>query len=62
MKWRTLNARMKASTAPRRGETSQLATIPETCGQSIASDPIPASPKPISAPTMVCVVETGHPK
>jgi len=52
---------MNATTPPNTGEITQLATICPIFPQCTASNPIPATANPTSAPTIECVVETGHP-
>ncbi len=62
MSLRTLRVRRKAIVPPSTGEISQLATMLPIFSHSTDSIPMPTVPKPTSAPTMVCVVDTGQPK
>ena len=43
------------------GDTTQLITIVPTLPHCTASTPIPTAAKPTIAPTIECVVDTGHP-
>ena len=43
------------------GDTTQLAAIAATLSQATASTDMPTAANPTIAPTMECVVETGHP-
>ena len=52
----------QASTPPISGETTQLATIWPIFAQFTASTPMPTTPKPTMAPTIVWVVDTGQPR
>ena len=47
---------------PSIGETTQLAAILPITAQFTASKPPAIKPNPTTAPTMLCVVETGHPE
>src|SRR5690554_8235947 len=51
------NERVPASN----GDISQLEAITPTLPHSTASIPSPTAPKPTTAPTIECVVETGQP-
>ena len=51
----------KAIEPARSGDTTQLAAICPTLPHATASTEIPTAAKPTMAPTMECVVETGHP-
>ena len=52
---------MKAIVPDINGETTQLDTIDPTLDQLTASTLIPTAANPTIAPTIECVVETGHP-
>ena len=43
------------------GDTTQLAAIVPTCPHATASKETPTTVKPTIAPTIECVVDTGHP-
>jgi hypothetical protein len=45
----------------RRGDTTQLAAICDTLFQCMEENPLKIMPNPKTAPTIECVVETGHP-
>jgi len=47
---------------PSRGETTQLAAILPMTAQFTALKPPAIKPKPTTAPTMLCVVDTGQPE
>ena len=53
---------MKDIVPDMRGERSQLKAISDIVSQSIAENDNHNIPKPTIPPTMVWVVETGHPK
>ncbi|MOA32606.1 hypothetical protein D3C78_1538430 [compost metagenome] len=57
----TLMNRPKATRPDSTGETTQLATIGPMASQCTASTDTPTAAKPITAPTMEWVVETGQP-
>ena len=57
----TLSTRRNAITPARTGVTTQLAAIVATSHQWTASKPIATTAKPMMAPTIECVVDTGQP-
>src|SRR5690606_25771661 len=58
----TLMNRPKAITPDMKGVTTQLATMGPMAPQWTASAEMPTAAKPITAPTMEWVVETGQPR
>ena len=60
-KYCTLRKRMNAILPETTGEITQLATMELTCPHSTESAEIPTTAKPMIAPIMECVVETGQP-
>src|SRR5690606_28436888 len=58
----TLMNRPKAITPDMKGVTTQLATMGPIAPQCTASAEMPTAAKPITAPTMEWVVETGQPR
>ncbi len=57
----TLMNRPKATTPESIGVTTQLATIGPMASQCTASVDTPTAAKPMTAPMIECVVETGQP-
>ena len=58
----TLTNRQKEMIPASIGVTTQLATMGPTPPQCTASIDTPTAAKPMTAPTMVCVVDTGQPR
>ena len=54
--------RRKPSNPPTRGERNQLAAIWPSLCHSTALQPTATMPKPATAPTIECVVDTGIPR
>ncbi|MNJ62373.1 hypothetical protein D3C77_582130 [compost metagenome] len=58
----TLMNRPKATSPERNGVITQLATIGPIAPHCTASIEMPTAAKPITAPTIECVVDTGQPR